>query len=156
MKNIFLKFLPAFLIIAADQLTKAVVMGRIETGHVTVAPFFNLVLVWNKGISFGLFNAHSDFGPYLLIALSLVISVFFAVWLLRADNRPLYISISIIIGGAIGNVIDRLRFGAVVDFLDFHAFGWHWPAFNIADSAICVGIAFIVLDGLFFEPRRRG
>lgn len=155
MKSHLLKFLPALLVVVFDQMTKAAIMGRIETGHITVTPFFNLVLVWNRGISFGLFNAHSDFGPYLLVALSLAISVFFAIWLLRADNRALSIAISIIIGGAIGNVIDRLRFGAVVDFLDFHAWGWHWPAFNIADSAICVGIAFVVLDGLFFEPRRK-
>ncbi|MCB1556607.1 MAG: signal peptidase II, partial [Alphaproteobacteria bacterium] len=116
---------------------------------------FNLVLVWNKGISFGMFTQHGDYGPYILSALSLAIAGFFLIWLLRTTNRRLALSIGLVIGGAIGNVIDRLRFGAVVDFLDFHWKDWHYPAFNVADSAIVIGIAFIVLDGLLWEPKRR-
>ena len=145
----------ALIIIVLDQITKATIMGRIETGDITVLPFFNLVLVWNRGISFGMLP-HGMAGPYVLVALSLVITSGFVVWLWRADHRGLAVAIGAVIGGALGNVIDRLRFGAVVDFLDFHIGNMHWPAFNVADSAICVGIAFIIADGLFFEPKRKG
>ena len=145
----------ALVIIVFDQITKAAIMQKIETGDITIAPFFNLVLTWNRGISFGMLN-HELAGPVALSALSLAIAAGFAVWLWRTDYKYLAVALGAVIGGALGNVVDRLRFGAVVDFLDFHIGGLHWPAFNIADSAICVGIAFVVLDGLFFEPKRKG
>jgi len=84
----------------------------------------------------------------------LVVVAGLAYWMTKIDHNPLKIAICIVIAGAIGNVIDRLRFGAVVDFLDFHAFGWHYPAFNIADSAIVLGIAYIVVDSILWEPKR--
>lgn len=155
MKPKFYGLLTALAIIVSDQITKAMILQKIETGHIAIAPFFNLVLTWNRGISFGIFNDGAA-GPFVLVALSLIIAAGFAVWLWRTDYKWLAVALGAVIGGALGNVIDRFRFGAVVDFLDFHAFGWHWPAFNIADSAICVGIAFAVLDGLFFEPKRKG
>lgn len=145
----------ALLVITIDQITKAAVMDRIETGQIAVAPFFNIVLVWNRGISFGMLT-HGAVGPLVFAAFSIVIAGMFSVWMWRASHKWLAAAIGAVIGGALGNAIDRLRFGAVVDFLDFHASGWHWPAFNIADSAICVGIAFVIADGLFFEPKRKG
>lgn len=118
-----------------------------------VLPFFNLVMVWNKGVSFGLFNQDSEMGPMILTVLSLAIAIGFGFWLARAKSPTLCLALSMIIGGALGNVIDRIRFGAVADFLDFHLFGYHWPAFNLADSAICIGIAILLIHSLFFDKK---
>ena len=144
----------AFCILALDQITKTIAVSAFAGKVIEVLPFFNLVLVWNRGISFGLFNQHSAYGPYLLIALALVIIAFFVTWLRKTDHPPLQIAMCAVIAGALGNVIDRVIYGAVVDFLDFHAFGYHWPAFNIADSAVVLGIAFILADSIFFERKR--
>ena len=141
-------------ILVLDQITKAVAVSAFAAGPVKVLPFFNLVLVWNRGISFGIMNKDTDYGVYMLCALSLIITGFFIAWLTRTDHKPLQIAICSVIAGAIGNVIDRIIHGAVVDFLDFHAFGYHYPSFNIADSAVVLGIAFILLDSIFFEPKR--
>ena len=118
-----------------------------------VLPFFNLVMVWNKGVSFGMLNQTGDHGPLLLTAVTLLITLGFGVWLARAKNPTLCLALSLIIGGALGNVIDRIRFGAVADFLDFHAFGVHFPAFNLADSSICIGIALLLVHSLFFDRK---
>lgn len=157
MKDLSLKqagLLFALLVIIIDQITKNLIVTFLYEGQKEVLPFFNLVHVWNRGISFGLFN-HDHSGAWLLVGLSLVITVFFVLWLRKIDYKPLALAIGAVIGGALGNVVDRIRFQAVVDFLDFHAFGWHYPAFNVADSAIVLGIAYIILDSLFFEPKRK-
>lgn len=120
--------------------------------RIEVWPFFNISMVWNEGISFGLFN---DMGVYLLSALSLLIAGVFAIWLTKATGWVQTVGLAAVIGGAVGNVIDRFHFGAVADFLDFHAFGWHYPSFNVADCAITVGIVLLVLDGIFLEPKRK-
>ena len=121
---------------------------------ISVTGFFNFVLVWNRGVSFGMFGSHSHWGPILLTGLALVISVVLLVWLRRVETRLVATAIGLVLGGALGNVIDRLRFEAVVDFLDFHVLGYHWPAFNVADSAISVGVGLLLYDALF-ESRRR-
>lgn len=121
-----------------------------------VLPVFSLVSVWNKGISFGLFNKSSDYGPYILISLSLLISLFFIIWLFRNPDRLQSVGIVLVIGGALGNVIDRLRYGAVFDFLDFHIFDYHWPAFNIADSGIVIGVAVLVIHSFIFDRKIQG
>jgi signal peptidase II len=90
-----------------------------------------------------------------LIVMALVIVVALAIWLTRTPRTAQRFAIAAVIAGAIGNVIDRARFGAVVDFLDFHAMGYHWPAFNIADCAVVVGIAILMIDSLFFEPKEQ-
>ena len=106
------------------------------------------MLVWNPGISFGMLGRLGDLGPWLLIGCAVAIAVALAFWLLR-ESRPLTrLALGLVLGGAIGNAIDRIRFGAVVDFLDFHALGYHWPAFNVSDSAIVVGAGLLVLEGL--------
>jgi len=125
--------------------------GRLQPVSLEILPFFNLTMVWNEGISFGLFHGS---GIWILVGLALLITVVFSVWLTRAQGWLQAVSLAMVIGGAIGNVIDRLRFGAVADFFDFHVMGWHYPAFNIADCGIVVGIALLVIDGIFFEPKR--
>ncbi len=141
----------AAVIVVLDQLSKWVVLTqvmappRVNDG----ASFFNLVLVGNRGVSFGLFASDSAWVQPAFAAFAVSIAVFLGVWLYRAENRFLAIALGLVIGGAIGNAIDRLWHGAVIDFLDFHVAGYHWPAFNIADSAITVGVIFIVAEGLF-------
>jgi len=116
---------------------------------IEVTPFFNLVLTWNRGISFGMFSNDSNAGAWILSILALVIVGFLANWLRKAETKFVAISLGLIIGGALGNVIDRVMHTAVVDFLDFHLSGSHWPAFNAADSFITVGAVLLIADSLF-------
>lgn len=116
---------------------------------IDVLPFFSLVTVWNYGISFGMFNTGSASGSIIFVGLALVIVVALLIWLRSVTSPLVAAALGMVIGGAIGNIIDRLRFGAVFDFLDFHVAGWHWPAFNVADSAICVGVFLLCIDALF-------
>ncbi|HKM69998.1 MAG TPA: signal peptidase II [Stellaceae bacterium] len=138
-----------------DQLSKAAVLGffaRQAPGeHEQVTPFFNLVLIYNRGMSFGLFNGGGGLNALLfsLVAAAIVTALIY--WLSRVESPLLAVAIGLIIGGAIGNVVDRIRLGAVVDFLDFHVGSWHWPAFNVADSAISIGVAVMLVDGLLLR-----
>ena len=143
----------ALLVLVLDQGSKLFVrLVMAEDLPIEVTGFFNLVLVYNQGVSFSLLWFDGPAGPYLLALLALAI-VGALLWWVRRDPRPFNaVTAGLIVGGAVGNVIDRLYLGAVVDFLDFHAFGWHWPAFNVADSGIVVGALALVADGLF---RRR-
>ena len=121
---------------------------------IEVTGFFNLVLVYNTGVSFGLFGEQTAWKPWALGALAFAVSGALLYWLRREPERLLALAVGLIVGGAMGNVVDRVRLGAVMDFLDFHLGTWHWPAFNLADSAITIGVAFLVFDGLFRERRR--
>ncbi|HPF79178.1 MAG TPA: signal peptidase II [Alphaproteobacteria bacterium] len=121
---------------------------RLEPVRIEVMPYFNLTMVWNHGISFGMFQGDN---PWPLIIIALVISIIFGVWLSKAKNWVEAICLPMVIGGAIGNVIDRLHFHAVADFLDFYVGEWHYPAFNLADSFISVGIVILVVNSLFFD-----
>ncbi len=118
--------------------------------RLVVVPFLDLVLTCNSGVSFGLFNRTGVSALLFALAAALIILVLLF-WLSRVRQNFLAFAIGLIIGGAIGNVIDRLRFGAVIDFLYFHAGSWYWPAFNLADSAICLGVAAMLLDGLLLR-----
>ncbi len=115
---------------------------------IEVAPFFNLVMVWNPGISFGMLgkSGNANIMSMILVATSLLISLFLVIWLALSRRKMHSLAIGLIVGGALGNVIDRVRFGAVADFLDFHWKDLHWPAFNVADSCIVVGALFLILD----------
>ncbi|HXP12577.1 MAG TPA: signal peptidase II [Stellaceae bacterium] len=145
---------------ALDQLVKFWVleffMARPGENGVDVLPFFNLVLAWNRGVSFGLFNSGSARGTLLFAALAAIIVAALLLWLKRAGRGWLALAIGLVIGGALGNIIDRIFRGAVVDFLDFHWGDWHWFAFNLADTAITLGVVFIALDGMLGERRRAG
>lgn len=121
---------------------------------IEVLPFFNTVMVWNKGISFGMFGDHGPYGPVILMMIAAAIIAGFLIWLSRSTHPLTSAGIVMIVGGAIGNLLDRVRFGAVADFLDFHVAGLHWPAFNVADSTICIGIAMLLIHGLFFDNKK--
>ena len=120
---------------------------------IEVTPFFNIVMVWNRGVTFGLLSDSAPWTQYAVGAVALAVTAALVVWLARATSRLLAAGLGLVIGGAIGNLVDRAVHGAVADFLDFHAFGYHWPAFNVADAAITVGVAALLLDGLIGGPR---
>ncbi len=144
----------ALAIFVLDQLTKwAIWHSLLLNPHkaISIFPGFNLIKVCNYGVSFG---GLQWLGPWFLSLLAIVISVMLVFWLRKAETRLLAVALGAIIGGATGNVIDRVTMGCVADFLDFYipGTGWpHWPAFNVADSAIVVGVGLIILDGLFAE-----
>lgn len=119
---------------------------RLPFVQVEMLPFFNFTMVWNEGIGLGLFGA---MGPWFLIALSLIICAVLLVWLYRSKDNYLIWPIGLMVGGAIGNVLDRSRYHAVVDFMDFHIAGWHYPVFNLADSAIVIGVFLLLLQPIF-------
>lgn len=141
----------AALVVVMDQLTKWWVLSLVMMPPrvIPVTDFFNLVLTWNRGVSFGLFSDGAAFVPALLIGLAVGIGGLLVGWLWRTDRVLIAVCLGLVLGGAAGNLIDRVTYGAVVDFLDFHVAGWHWPAFNLADSAISVGVAIIVIDSVF-------
>ncbi len=138
-------------VLAVDQLTKWWIVFHVMQPPrvIEVTPFFNLVMGWNFGVSFGMLDSVPELGAWLLPSAAVAITAVLVVWLNRVDRLRPAIGLGLIIGGAIGNLIDRLRFGAVADFLDFYAWGHHWPAFNAADSAITVGAVVLILDSLF-------
>ncbi len=150
-------FLAIAAVIVADQWLKFWMLDEWDLLSGTIheiTPFFNLVLVWNPGVSFGLFATGSDASRWLLIGITSAVSVGLFVWLLRAQTHWLRSAIVLVIGGAVGNIIDRFIYGAVVDFLDFHVMGYHWPVFNLADSCICVGVAMLLWDSIRNQPQK--
>jgi signal peptidase II len=154
----WLGLVTAAIVAVADQVTKLWVLDFFASRPdqppvVHLAPFFNLVLAGNRGMSFGLFNGEAGSNTVVFTALAAVIVLGLIAWLRRVQGSFLRLAIGLVIGGAIGNVADRLHRGAVVDFLDFHLGTWHWFAFNLADSAICVGVAALVIDGLIGRRR---
>lgn len=121
-----------------------------------ITPFLRLVMAWNRGVSFGIFNnTGSPHNAWMLTILSLAICGGLVVWMVRSKDTLLRLALGMIVGGALGNMLDRLRFGAVADFIDVHAAGYHFPAFNIADSGITVGAMLLVVDALFRQPRAK-
>lgn len=137
-----------------DQLSKYIILQQENItvySSVKVTEFFNLVLVHNKGISFGMFSDHDQ--PLILTAIAAVIIFMLLGWLYKNKSVAVAIGIGLIIGGAIGNVTDRLRYGAVVDFLDFYIGDYHWPAFNLADSFVFIGVVVLCVYSMFFEQK---
>jgi len=143
----------AGIVIVADFLTKAWVLAVFAPREsVEVLPFFNLVLVFNAGAAFSFLAGAGGWQKWFFVVLALAISAWIIVMLRRhAEDRLQSFALALVLGGALGNVVDRLRFGAVVDFLDFHVAGWHWPAFNVADSAITVGVLLLVLHSFIHK-----
>lgn len=141
----------ALFVFVADQLSKLWVLrgldldGPASGGRIEVLPFFDLTMVWNMGISFGLFPADSLLMRGLFIAFSIAVSIYLGSWIWRSDRRLQAIACGMIIGGALGNALDRIMHGAVADFLDFSGLYFPW-VFNIADAGISVGVAMLLLD----------
>lgn len=138
-------------VIVLDQLSKAWVLAAFEVGEVLpVTGFFDLVLVFNSGAAFSFLAGAGGWQRWFFVVLALGISAWIVAALRRHPHLRLQsVALALVLGGALGNVVDRLRFGAVADFLSFHLAGWYWPAFNVADSAISVGVALLVWQQVF-------
>lgn len=144
----------AALIFILDQASKWLLLNVVDMpgrGIVPLTDFFNLRMVWNRGVSFGMFSADTATGRYALIFFALAVVVFLVVWLARAHNRILAVAIGLVIGGAVGNVLDRAVYGAVADFFDFHAWGYHFYTFNIADAGISLGVVLLIYESIFIS-----
>ena len=144
----------AIVVIILDQMTKWWILTSVMTPpqRIPVTGIFNLVLVYNRGVSFGLLGGAPSWATAALIVFALLLSMALCIWMWRADSLLLGTALGFVVGGALGNVIDRFLHGAVVDFLDFHAAGYHWPAFNVADSAITIGVVILIIDSLKSKP----
>lgn len=149
----------AAVVFVLDRASKAWLLDvmRAHGPVVELTSFFNLVMVWNSGVSFGMFQS-GELGRYLLSALALAIVAGLVLWLRRVEVWWLGAGLGAVIGGALGNVVDRLWYaeGAVADFFDLHVAGWHWPAFNLADAAIVAGVGLILLDALLARGKGVG
>jgi len=143
-------------IVALDQLVKWIFLSKFVPGErLEVTGFFNLVLVFNKGAAFSFLAGAPGWQTPVLAGVAIIASAVISVLILKNKNKFLFCcGLALILGGAIGNLIDRLSFGHVVDFLDFHAMGWHWPAFNVADSAITVGAVLLIVEGFLHRETR--
>lgn len=158
-----LKYVYAFLIaglsVVIDQASKNYVVNKFaamadaNVNAVEVTRFFTLVLVHNRGISFGMFNG-LEYSRYIFTFVAVAITGFLLHWMKTMTCRYMIVGVGLIVGGAMGNVVDRLRYGYVVDFLDFHLYDLHWPAFNIADSSVFVGV-FLLCLGSFMEDKKK-
>jgi signal peptidase II len=120
-----------------------------ERGRVALIPVLDLVLVWNRGVSYGLLPQDGDLGRYLLAAFAVIVSAVLALWLARAEGRAFAFGLGLVIGGALSNAVDRLIWGAVADFYSLHAFGFYWYVFNLADAAIVAGVAGLLYVSFF-------
>jgi signal peptidase II len=143
--------LAAVVVLAADQASKWWVLHGLsleQVGQIVLLPVLNFTMVWNRGVTFGLLTGDGSFAHLALAAFALAVVVVLGVWLSRSTRMAIAIPVGAIAGGALGNVADRLRFGAVVDFIQAHAFGYSWYVFNVADAAIVCGVAALVIDNL--------
>ena len=155
MKKTTLLFLvPALAVVVLDQISKIVLAYHIPkyASIPVIEGFFNLVHVRNRGMAFGLMNRPGHgFKFYFLVAATLCAIVLLLIWFrkMKDEDHNITIGISLILGGAVGNLIDRIRLGEVIDFLDFYLGSYHWPAFNVADAAITIGIFWLAVNTLF-------
>lgn len=143
----------ALIVVLLDQLSKYYMLHEVlgEQIVIEVTPFFNWVRAWNTGVSFSMFNDYGNLGTIILSGVAGAIILALFVWLKNEKDRLAQAALGMVIGGAVGNVIDRVRLGAVFDFLDFHITDTHWPAFNLADSFICIGAVILILQSIFVK-----
>lgn len=141
----------AVLVLFLDQVSKLAILEWVKPppAGISLTGFLAIVLVWNRGMSFGMFNVGDPVVPWILGAVTVAVAVGLVWWLARARRWLVVAGLGLVLGGALGNLIDRLLYGAVVDFVLLHAGRWHWPAFNLADSAITVGVIALLWDSLF-------
>ncbi len=159
-KLFFIGILIASILTYFDLLTKQIAFNTVDQAfinknlnYIIVTDFFNIVKVWNHGVSFGMFN-DLEHGRIIFASIVALISIFLLIWLYKNENSIVSYALSFIIGGAMGNMIDRLKNSAVADFLDFHIAGYHWPAFNLADCAVFIGVAILIFDDLILSKKR--
>lgn len=141
---------------AADQLHKLWMLEVFEIGvrgRVVVTGFFDLVLVWNRGISYGLLQQDTGLGRWLLVGFTIAAAIALAIWMFRAHSAPTVLGLALIVGGALGNGLDRAIRGAVADFFHFHMGGYSWYVFNLADVWIVAGVVLLLYDTLRSRPR---
>lgn len=144
------------LALLADLISKQLLLNYLRPGSIdpVIDGLFRLVMAWNPGVSFSILGGARAVPAWVLSAVAVGICIGLLVWLRRTDRAVTGWGIGLVMGGAIGNVIDRVRWGAVLDFADFYIGQWHWPAFNLADVAIVVGVALIFIDSLAGERQR--
>jgi signal peptidase II len=150
-----LALIVAAVVIAVDQASKVWLIGILQAHEFQTLPitgFFNLAMVWNQGISFGMLGGAPDIMRWVLVCFAAAVAIALMVWARRLTSPLMAVAVGLIAGGALGNAIDRVVRGAVADFFDVHMAGYHWPAFNVADAGISVGVALLVYDALL---RRR-
>lgn len=155
----------AVLLFFSDQFSKWWILDILRLPEVRQVPLLaagpfglDLTMVWNRGVTFGLLSGDGPLNHLILAVIAAVIAVLLLRWMARAETRWVAAALGAVVGGAVGNVLDRLRFGAVVDFVDAHAWGWHWYVFNIADAGIVCGVGVLLADALFRRapPARPG
>jgi signal peptidase II len=147
LKKNFLISSIAILVIILDVITKMIIVKQVAHHEIIkVLPFINIVHIKNKGAAFGLF---AGLGNIFFIIISIIAILFIVYYLRTVQKRMEIISLSLVLGGAVGNFIDRIRLGKVTDFIDFHVNSWHWPSFNVADSALTVGIILFLWANIF-------
>lgn len=157
MLGIFIAFFVAFFDLLSKRMIFAVLEqmaaeSGVRSPEIKITDFFSLVYVWNRGVSFGMFNKLKDSQLIFTIIQFLIIMVLFF-WLFSNEKRHFTYALGLIIGGAFGNVIDRINKGAVADFLDFHIGAYHWPAFNLADSCVFIGVVILIFDEVIFSKK---
>ncbi len=153
---LFLGLAVILLTVLADQGSKYWIDAHLVTQQpIVFSNYFSLVKVWNSGVSFSMFSHYGHRGSVVLSVAALIICAFLLHWMYKETDKIKIMSLGLIVGGAIGNVIDRVRYEAVLDFLDFHYQHYHWPAFNVADTCICIG-AFILIYLEIKNGRKKG
>ena len=158
LKSILIAFIVAVVDIASKRVIFAILENialREETRYpaIELFPFLNIVYVWNRGVSFGMFN-NIENAHLILSALQLGIAFVITIWMYNNKNRFFILPLALIVGGALGNALDRIKNGAVADFLDLHIANYHWPAFNIADSCIFIGVVMIIFHDFFLKKAK--
>ena len=149
-------YLISFIVFLLDFASKFWIIKNISPHEpISIFPCFNLYLTFNRGVSFSMLTAHSVWGVWALIALTGGICFLIIYFIQKETDRLTRFGLAMVLGGAIGNLLDRLRFGSVVDFLDFYWRNYHWPAFNIADSAICIGALLILFQYIRTKNERK-
>lgn len=153
----FLGILVILAAVAADQFSKFWIDTQLVIDNpIVFNDYFNLIKVWNTGVSFSMFSDYGDKGVIILSSIAVLFSLLLLYWMYQEKDKWSRVCLGLIIGGAIGNVIDRVRFGAVLDFLDFHYKAHHWPAFNLADTFVCIGAFYLIMcEVLVFLKNRR-
>ena len=144
------------LLIAADQLSKSLLINYFHEGgsEIVVLPFVSIVYLWNKGVSFGMF-AKLEYSNYIFMVFAVIIASVLSYLLIKTKKKLEIASYCLIISGAVGNIIDRILYGAVFDFIYFHIGKFHWPAFNVADSVISIGVVLLIISFMYYEKQEK-